>query len=198
MKRFLLLALTAGLSLPVQAEDNFYPPDDFFGYDERDPELVEEPDINNFAEKCSSEKIQEFGKSLDYLNSDSDFLKAKNYQEKCDSLCMYMKPIYPEEEGFLFSGNYGIGDRAFCVDTWHRKIQKRGDRLEYESGQTSRQKGLNGKPQKAISDYWRKMGGNMSSLVNCSTWERWNKSEKIWEPIRSNTIPDIAAKEFCD
>ena len=34
-------------------------------------------------------------------------------------------------------------------------------------------------------------------IVNCSTWEEWNKSDKFWEPISKGKIIDDGAEKFC-
>ena len=45
-----------------------------------------------------------------------------------------------------------------------------------------------------ISDKYKEF---RTMLVNCSTWEEWNKTDKIWEPISKGKIVDDGAEKFC-
>ena len=118
---------------------------------------------------------------------------SKEYSKRCVVYCTYMNKIKPTNEGYIHAGNYGPTDAAFCRDRWVKKINKKGDRLEFVWGSTNRIKGLDGLPQ-TISDKNKKY---KTSLVNCSTWESWNKFEKIWEPISKGNIIDYGAEKFC-
>ena len=181
------------------------------------------PDINanNYSKLCTRNSIAKFSFNLPEYMPDKDLIKEaverkdhntyfaemekknlqgkKNrklrmdYRKKCAQFCILMDKVIPTNEGFVHAGVYGNKTFSNCIDKWVKKINKKGDRIEFLIGTTDRLEGLNEKPQ-TITDRSLK---HMNFQVNCSTWELWDKYDKLWEPISKGTVFDTASEKFC-
>ena len=202
MKRlFLLLFFIPNLSLKANQEELILPLITLDNYSEKCKPSFKKAYLNNLYKslpKVQSTKGLDFPERTAVWEYNSAIWKRKSnlsteYSKRCVDFCPFMKKTKPTNEGFIYSGNYGPNAAAFCNDRWVKKINKKGNRIEFVWGETNRITGLDGMPQ-TISDKYKEF---RTILVNCSTWEEWNKTDKIWEPISKGKIVDDGAEKFC-
>ena len=200
-KLFILLLFIPNLCLKANQDELKLPLITLNNYSEKCKPSFKKAYLNNLYKSLPKEKSTkglDFSQRIAVMQHNSAIWKRRSnlsteYSQRCASYCGFMKKIKPTNEGFIYSGNYGSTDAALCNDRWVKKINKKGNRVEFVWGETNRIRGLEGRPQ-TISGKYNEF---RTFIVNCSTWEEWNKSDKIWEPISKGKIVDDGAEKFC-